>query len=75
MKLQHAQYRALFAENDYTPIIYYWEHGTIELPWVKAGKYVDLCDFGMKHGGYTTEHVKDIVERMTGRKVMRLVAW
>lgn len=75
MKLRHAQYRALFAEGDYTPIIYFWEHGTVELPWVERGKYHDMLDYDLPDLGYTTEHLKELVEQLTGREVKRLQAW
>ena len=75
MKLQHAQYRAVFGPNDWTPIIYYWEGGTFELPWVNDGKVHDLCDVTLPNCGLTTEHLRDMVERATGRTVKRLVAW
>ena len=75
MRLQHAQYRAMFGENDYTPVIYFWEHGTFELPWVKAGRYHDLQDVTLPHCGMTTEHMAQMVGEITGRKVKRLVAW
>ena len=65
----------MFGPNDYTPIVYYWEGGTFEMPWVQANKLHDLTDITLPHCGMTTEHLTQMVERITGRKVKRLVAW
>lgn len=75
MKLQHSSYRAYFGTDEYTPIIYYWEGGTVEFPWVSHDKRYDLLDITMEHCGVTTEHLKEIVEQVTGKRVRRLVAW
>ena len=75
MKLQHASYRAMFTADEYTPVIYYWEGGTFELPWVEHDKVHDLLDMDLPHCGMTTEHLAEMVSDLTGRKVKRVVAW
>lgn len=75
MKLQHTQYRAHFSADEYTPVMYYWEGGTFELPWVEPDKFHDLCDITLPHCGCTTQHLAEMVESITGREVKRLVAW
>lgn len=76
MKLQHSSYKAYFGKNDYAPVFYNWETGTFN---VNArgvdDKWHDLLDHSLPHCGYTTEHLKEEVERLTGKQVKRLVAW
>lgn len=74
MKLQHAQYKAYFGKDDYVPIFYNWELGTFSSTWID-GKWYDLLDHSLPHCGFTTDHLKQMVEELTGKKVRRLVTW
>ena len=74
MKLQHSSYRAYFGPDDYVPITYNWEMGTFNSAWIDD-KWHDLLDHSKDRCGFTTEHLKEMVEELTGKKVVRLVAW
>lgn len=67
-------YRAYFGKDDYVPISYNWEVGAFNSPWIDD-KWHDLLDHSKDMCGFTTDHLKEMVEGLTGRKVVRLVAW
>lgn len=74
MKLQHRSYKAYTGKDEYVPIIYNWDVGTFASPWIDD-EWHDLLDHSLPHCGCTTEHLKDEVERLTGKRVKRLVTW
>ncbi len=74
MRLQHASYRAYFDTGDYAPILYNWELGVFSSPRID-NKWHDLIDHTLPHCGISTQHMRQMVEELTGRKVKRLVAW
>lgn len=75
MKLQHASYKAYYDTDKYIPVFYNWEWGMVDINYPGCDGWHDLHDAKLPHYGVTTEHLKEIVERETGKKVRRLVAW
>lgn len=76
MKLQHSSYKAYTGKDEYIPIFYNWELGMFAINAKNVDdKWHDLIDHSLPHCGYTTEHLKDEVERLTGKRVKRLVTW
>ena len=74
MKLRHSEYRCYFDMGEYVPITYNWELGLFISSWLD-NKWHDLLDHSKDECGFTTEHLAEMVEDISGRKVRRVVAW